>query len=528
MHSEKKSRNKKPMILVVDDQPENLKVAAGMLQPEYTLAFANNGKNTLSLLKNNKPDLILLDIMMPDMDGYMVCKKIKQNPHTKEIPVIFLSAKSDIQDIVKGFQHGAVDYITKPFNALEVKVRVENHLKIQNAVRDKLLAEQQKQTLEKEIQLAKNTLKFKQNFLASLSHEIRTPLTGIMGVAELMQATNLDPNQKEYLNHLWVSVQNMRAIIDKILDYTGLEPGKIPLFIQPYSLNKLIIQCRDFFHQNCEKKIIYRYHIDNQLPDRLSFDYQRIMQVAKNLLSNAITHTFRGEIYQELTLCEEISKNQIRVKVQITDTGKGIDPKSLKTIFTPFSQVHKIESEAYTGLGLGLSLCKKIVQSHGGEINIKSQPGKGTTVWFTFTAEITPQKEPLPNNILEKAGKKHQHLRILLAEDKVVTQKVVKMMLSQMGHTVQVASNGQEVLELFDPKKFDLILMDIQMPVMDGVKATQKLKETYNDLPPIVGLSANAFEGDREKYMAMGLDEYLTKPVKKEDFSLLIQKMQEK
>ncbi len=193
----KKDKTSKDLILVVDDQPANLKVIANILQQEYNLAFASTGIHALEMIERKPPDLILLDIMMPEMDGFEVCRKIMENPKTKEIPVIFLSAKSEIEDIVKGFQSGGVDYITKPFKPLEVKVRVRNHLKIQNAIRDKIEAEKQKQVLQKEVEVAKRNLIFKQKFIASLSHEMRTPLTGIIGMLEIIQKTNLDKNHVE-------------------------------------------------------------------------------------------------------------------------------------------------------------------------------------------------------------------------------------------------------------------------------------------------------------------------------------------
>ena len=642
----------KDLILIVDDQPNNLKVIASILQEEYQLSFANSGQNALKMLERGMPDLILLDVMMPDMDGYEVCKRIISNPESKHIPVIFLSAKTSIDDIVKGFQSGAVDYITKPFNSMEVKVRVKNHLNLHHAKQEKVVAEQklkenqkflqsvlqsqkemicrfstqvnisfvntafaeffgkseqellgqnwielfpmirhvelkqllddllhkpddtityqqkvftrdgvkrwhewkgyavcddekhvtgfqfigyditdmiERQELEKEVEIARNTLKFKQNFLASMSHEIRTPLTGIIGISEMLQNTQLDYTQKDYLNTLQISADNLREIIDQVLDYSRIESGNVQINMKVFSLEKLVSHTQKFFNGISRKPLNFFADIHPDVPEFLMFDYKRVIQVLNNLLTNSVKFTEKGSVSVKIRLDEprNSSNTEVVIKIEVQDTGIGIRQEKQKNIFSPFSQVHKIDTENYAGIGLGLSICKEIAEMHGGKIGVQSEPGKGTTVWFTFKSIVPEQvpdqqKEGSKGNTGNQLNKK---LNILFAEDKVTTQKVVKLMLNSMGHEVTLVNNGKEALEANDPTQFDLIFMDIQMPVMDGITATNLLKERYSDLPPIVALSANAFEGDREKYMEKGMDEYLTKPVKKEDFDRLIRKL---
>ncbi len=642
----------KDLILIVDDQPNNLKVIASILQEEYQLSFANSGQNALKMLERGMPDLILLDVMMPDMDGYEVCKRIISNPESKHIPVIFLSAKTSIDDIVKGFQSGAVDYITKPFNSMEVKVRVKNHLNLHHAKEEKVLAERklkenqkflqsvlqsqkemicrfsteanisfvntafaeffgkseqellgqnwielfpmirhvelkqllddllhkpddtityqqkvftrdgvkrwhewkgyavcddekhvtgfqfigyditdmiERQELEKEVEITRNTLKFKQNFLASMSHEIRTPLTGIIGISEMLQNTQLDYTQKDYLNTLQISADNLREIIDQVLDYSRIESGNVQINMKVFSLEKLVSHTQKFFNGISRKPLNFFADIHPDVPEFLMFDYKRVIQVLNNLLTNSVKFTEKGSVSVKIRLDEprNSSNTEVVIKIEVQDTGIGIRQEKQKNIFSPFSQVHKIDTENYAGIGLGLSICKEIAEMHGGKIGVQSEPGKGTTVWFTFKSIVPEQvpdqqKEGSKGNTGNQLNKK---LNILFAEDKVTTQKIVKLILNAMGHDVTLVNNGKEALEANDPTQFDLIFMDIQMPVMDGITATNLLKERYSDLPPIVALSANAFEGDREKYMEKGMDEYLTKPVKKEDFDRLIRKL---
>ncbi len=244
----------------------------------------------------------------------------------------------------------------------------------------------------------------------------------------------------------------------------------------------------------------------------------QILDIIFNLVSNAVKKTDSGKIELKIEFVKNLVNNRLEVKITLADTGKGIAKEKQKTLFEPFSQIEVADTRQHEGTGLGLSICKELVLLHGGKIGLQSTPSKGSTFWFTFAAE-----EASPNNYLKaKANgllsKKPVNLRILLAEDKLVNQKVIKLLLNSLGHEVTLAENGEKALQIFEPEKFDLILMDIQMPVMDGIAATKALRAKFTALPPIVGLSANAFEGDREKYMDKGLDEYLTKPFNVDDF----------
>jgi len=373
--------------------------------------------------------------------------------------------------------------------------------------------------LTQEVELNKKNLQFKQKFLASLSHEIRTPLSGIIGIAELLEKTHLDDTQKDFVNTLVNSSENLREIIDQVLDFSKIEAGKVKLNKTVFSPESILNYAKETFRLICKKEIVFESVVDTPLPNSIFADQKRIMQVINNLLVNAIKFTEKGKITVSYSHEELESDRKLIVKIGISDTGIGIDPKLQKHIFTPFSQVDEIDTEKYHGIGLGLTICREICNLHGGEIGVISNQGEGSHFWFTFLAEV-PDNEVIynsPKGNLKKIVLTHS-LNILLAEDKPVTQKVVKLQLAAMGHKVTLAPDGKKVLELFKPGQFDLILMDIQMPEMDGITATSVLRKQYKQLPPIIGLSANAFEGDKEKYMAQGLDDYLTKPFRSEDF----------
>jgi PAS domain S-box-containing protein len=376
----------------------------------------------------------------------------------------------------------------------------------------------------KELEIAQKTAQFKQNFLANMSHEIRTPLTGVLGMIEIMEQTALSPNQKDYLNTIKLSGENLREIINQVLDYSKIEAGKIALHPQIFEFRSLPLTAISLYKNNVKTGVKFQNTIDSNIPLWMEADNARLAQVLNNLVSNAVKFTSEGVISIQSSLVSAKPQNgQVVVKLEVTDTGPGIPEDSHQKLFIPFSQVEAIDTRNFEGTGLGLSICKQLVEMMGGEIGMTSEEGKGSTFWFTFPAQIA-NKSAIA--LKEKdAGSFSGKLRILLAEDKIVNQKVVKLMLTSMGHEVQIANNGQKAIDLFQPGLFDLILMDIQMPVMNGITATQILKEKYTMLPPIVGLSANAFEGDRPKYMALGMDEYLTKPVKKEDFNGMIRKL---
>ncbi len=393
----------------------------------------------------------------------------------------------------------------------------------------------QQEKLEKQVAVAKESVKFKQNFLANMSHEIRTPLTGIMGMIEILEQTPLNDHQLEYLNNLKHTGENLMEIINQVLDYSKIEAGKAKLNLKLTNIGLMLKNAEKFFNSINNKPIFIDTYVDPAIPEFIKADVFRINQVINNLISNAVKFTSKGKITIKAELLKDIEKrlnnknlsdSKLTIKISVTDTGLGISKENIKALFTPFAQLEIADNRMYEGSGLGLSICKQIIEMHEGNIGVRSKPDKGSTFWFSFKAEKveakkqTNNQEPSETSIFSKKG-----LRILLAEDKKVSQKVIMLMLVKMGHKVMIAENGQEVLDMFDPDKYDLILMDIQMPEMDGITATKKLKEKYSNLPPIVGLSANAFEGDKEKYMSMGMDEYITKPLKSTDIDELVNRL---
>jgi len=379
------------------------------------------------------------------------------------------------------------------------------------------------QKLQREIILAKESAKFKHDFLANISHEIRTPLTGIEGIVDLMYKTPLNDHQKDFLETLRFSSENLKNIINEVLDYSKIEAGKINISPKPFGTQELFDKAEKLFHSICKKELSFRCEKDPGIPKNIFADRHRIFQIITNLLSNAVKYSHKGTV---VLLAEKINTDangDFLIRISVKDEGPGIHPKLKMKLFKPFSQLHDADEMEIEGSGLGLSICRELSILLGGEIDVESELGKGSRFWFTFKTKEAEKEETYGDLETSKKLRKHKALNILLVEDKVVNQKVIVLMLESLGHSVIIASNGHEAVQIFKPGVFDLVLMDIQMPVMNGVEATRKLKDMYqNQLPPIIGLSAGAMQGDREKYIQLGLDEYLTKPVRSEDFNRLI------
>ncbi len=387
------------------------------------------------------------------------------------------------------------------------------------------LDEKEAEKLREQVEMAKKYVEFKQNFLANMSHEIRTPLTGLIGMIELLGKTGLDNQQHDYINTLKHSTENLHEIINQVLDYSKIEAGKIKLKTNVFQFQTLLINAKKLFSSICDKDISFKMHVDEEVPVFIKADKSRIMQVINNLISNAVKFTTKGKIELNVKhVATNAETKEAIIKIIVSDTGHGIRPEKQDQLFVPFSQIDELDTRDYDGTGLGLSICKELVNMHGGEIGFESEYKVGSTFWFTFKAEVADWKDvpSMVNN--DESFNSSKNLRILLAEDKPINQKVINLLLESMGHKVVIAKNGKEAIDFYKPGEFDLILMDVQMPVMDGIAATQALKREFDNLPPIVGLSANAFEGDSDKYKKLGMDEYITKPFKSEDFTEVVNK----
>jgi PAS domain S-box-containing protein len=366
--------------------------------------------------------------------------------------------------------------------------------------------------LEQNIQVARKSAAIKQQFLANMSHEIRTPMTGIMGMTSLLMRTQLSPAQQEYVRNIKISSENLLNIINDVLDLSKIEAGKMELKPGRIDFREFVTEIREIYRHQAENKgLRFSTVIETGIPQYIIVDEQRLKQVINNLLSNAFKFTDEGEISIRFVL-EQQKKNELLLRCDVMDTGMGISESNQRQIFEKFTQVDTSLIRPFEGTGLGLAICRELSHLMGGDINVTSVPEHGSTFSFTFKAQFDAHS----TDNQEQAGKKeflNMDINVLHVEDKLLNQKVVGFILFNAGCNVDFVKNGQEAIDKYVPGKYDVILMDIQMPVMDGITAYNELKRLYGDnLCPVIGLSANAMEGDEEKFISLGLDDYIVKP----------------
>ena len=371
----------------------------------------------------------------------------------------------------------------------------------------------------KEAQKAAETAnEVKTAFLANMSHEMRTPLNSVMGAAELLKNTDSAEEREQLCNMILNAAQTLTRQTTDILDYARINSGNLTLESEPFSIVQVCNDVADLLRSNAENKGVgFELDIDDSIPGRLTGDAERLKQILINLVNNAIKFTDSGKVSLHVKLENQLGQDY-QLRFAINDTGIGIHEDDLPKLFRPFSQVDHSSTRRYPGTGLGLAICRDLVKAKNGDIRVQSTPGVGSTfeVLLNYPASILPEEEDVRGDIGDSI--RTQQLQILLAEDHRTNQMIVCKILGRIGVQVTAVDNGLEALEACKNRRFDAILMDWHMPVMDGLEATRQIRRlnSYYQKLPIIALTASASEGDREQCLDSGMDDVVLKPVNTE------------
>jgi two-component system, sensor histidine kinase len=556
-------------ILVVDDEPLNLQAMEALLSAaDCQVITAASGQEALRWILRMDFALVLLDVRMPDMDGFETAALIRKLKRSRYTPIVFLTAAGEqVEWVHRGYEAGAVDYIVKPVDpevlkskvaifvdlnsrsaglATQVarqrsvqrellKTRDDLEIKIRERTADLIAAHdtlrreiEQRERAEAELRVAKRIAeeanRAKSEFLANMSHEIRTPMNAVIGLTDVALGTELSAQQRECLELVRASGESLLAIVNDILDVSRIEAGRLVVEQIPFRLRDTIDDALRTVAVEAERKgLELSWEIAPQIPETLLGDPMRLRQILLNLAGNAIKFTERGGVAVQVRP-EASPGGGIRCHFSVADSGIGIAAEKQALIFAPFQQADASTSRRYGGTGLGLTISARLVELMHGRIWLESIAGEGSTFHFTLRFGMADEAHSrgaaraaagLAAAAVRERGA--PRLTVLLVEDNAVNRRLAEIVLSGHGHTVVAVENGCAALEALHRLRFDLILMDVQMPGMDGIATTRAIREAEGAAGghvPILALTAHALAGDRQRCLGAGMDGYLEKPVR--------------
>ena len=517
-------------IIVVDDNPENLNVLKNTMKELYVVYPCPSAAEMFDLLEHVTPELILLDVEMPEMNGYEAIKKLKTGKD-KDIPVIFLTSMTDAQSELEGLSYGAVDYIRKPFVAPLLLQRIKTQLSIleqQSEIKHLLdLKTEEVKMREKAEQDAESASQAKGDFLSHMSHEIRSPLNAVIGMINIANEEKTVEGIKVYLEKAGNAAKHVLGVINDILDMSKIEANKLELSDSEFDFPKMMTNIVDVTGIKAQEKHIQIVtDISKDIPPVVICDELRLAQVITNLMTNAIKFTpDNGKVQLNAQKLEE-KEDEVKIRIEVADSGIGISPEQQSKLFSAYNQADRTIAKQFGGTGLGLAISKRIIEMMQGTIWIESELGKGAKFIFTLKMKKgkgvaaadagAPAAAAVPS---VKAADLHlQGYTILAAEDMDFNREVLSKYLEKTGVTIDYAENGKEAVEKFkvNYEKYSMILMDINMPEMDGDEATKIIRAL--DMPkakeiPIVAMTADVFKEDVEKCLSVGMNDHISKPI---------------
>ncbi len=504
-------------VLLVEDDPKMPEVLSALLEEaNIHLLHAPNATAALELVKDQHVDLILLDLGLPGINGFELLRQLKEAPETLAIPVIVLTAWNSTSDKLRGFELGAADYLTKPFETAELRARVCAALRakrlqdeLSRANRDLMAARV----------AAEGATRAKAEFLATMSHEIRTPMNGVIAMSGLLMETPLNHEQQGYVETIYSSSEALLTIINDILDFSKAESGKLELEHCPFDLRICLEESLDLLATKAaEKKLDLAYQMDDGIPAQILGDVTRLRQVLVNLLGNGLKFTEQGEVVAHVKILSAPESSggaagRWHLQFSVRDTGIGIPVDRLARLFKPFAQADASTARYYGGTGLGLAISKRLVELMNGKMWVESVPGKGSAFHFTLRFQAAPQTARSP---LEDAQPQLAGLRLLIVDDNPTNRRILTRQTSKWGMVPRDTPDAQQALEwLRSGEKFDLAILDMQMPGMDGLTLASEIRKLPGAAKmTLILLTSVGVNAEHPAFAPAALASCLTKPIK--------------